>query len=1460
MADPFVQRMMARSQARRAAIGRTAGNPSNKENVGVSDATRTRLKQINSIYTDDSKPTTTPLRTSNLDASESGSTLSSNPARSDNSPNKVLSKRTVDFDHSASLQPETSQAKEQGTTTSPSRPRLKSLARRCQEMKEWEDDYAYHSTSSNQNSQVDVEGSIASDVHGYSQDLDDSNTSAKVFPQISSLMKAEGRSAIKTNGSLSPCHPSALRFDHFPQKYYFGGGPSGMDINSGGGESLGTSNLSMNSSNTPTSSCSSSSYPATPYYFKYPSKLEMPRDKTALHQTETPPASPTKKLVWDKGMLNSLEAQGFTPTASKSRLHYDFKRENHDQSNCSSPVKVSAPQEKIQQPVSPSKVKGMSLAEFVRSSSPDKLKSSGTEKQNTASSCLLASQLSMALVPQTSNNSLQPPKSPPPAPPIVVSCLPKSPCQSPTRELTRVPSPELLPAKERTRDTSPSKVGEMRNRWEEHIRQASPERTHRSRSPGKSVSGPVSPKKITSFQSGNRINEISPKKIEPLASTSPLRGRSPVRPQSPHKYLPQSQGELSNVSSQRKSWRDLNHISPQRKSWRESSPSKPPPVGDIVKGEAPMPEATPLVNEPFMSSVKERAAAFNNAGGRESPKDPAEMSVQERLALFSKKQGAVLVPKAPFGLPVSLKALHGDQASGGRENSSKSSVAHSQPVYKPTKKLALEPSPAITEKLHQIQRGNKSQSPGIDDSNSFESQRNVFKMVKDNWRGNEIHNKVKTERQKEMEVLLNRFKKPKQSSTAKHPTAPKYEVTQTRRYPAESESEYLESDDSYAESTASDDTLVHADTSGPPKPPRLFLESPSSQHLDGHSPLPPPQPSSLQLSPRQQMYPHNRLNSTEIEEVHTSPKKEFVTKVKPGHIYPSLTDIESHSEVPDSQDEEDIKDSSFSESVLTCASMESLGQKIQHAACTSMDRTLPKIAENIEASNYDVNCVMSESTMDALCAIDNAIDEALNDEPTPPKRLRHQDDSPVSAYKTPKINSQTPKPTEDDKENPLTHSISLYRKQKPEVIYTPVRQIARRPDLRSPTPEPVSPSVTVSARIKELQEEVCEQQRVIAQASNAVTVVLQRPEQQGTPQHVEAEKLLLLASQKRQTALNEIQRLKAEGALGQQSWSGDEDTCMGSISISNISVPLKQDFLRKGMNGDDLYHLMVLVKHREQVISSQLLTTPECVVEGAVTFPNLMALHHLTSDFNITLEVYALCTRQQRQHVIKKEQSRMKLTPLKRLQKHDSRVSSPSVQSPGGPFAVRTSAFQLVGFTHLNISTLTRNAWTLEKVLYSSPLDGHLLMRVSCSFEGGIIERGFLTMFEDIGGFGAWNRRWCVLSGLHLRYWRYPDDESKKEACGQIDLRTCTTRRIELVARDICARQHTFQLTCVQPAHSRDVSNLVQEVQGSTLVIKHLLSSDSKEERIIWCNKLNKSLANIRAWDPDALRPEDYQV
>ncbi|XP_063886653.1 anillin-like isoform X2 [Scylla paramamosain] len=1392
--------MMARSHARRAAVAQTLGD---KENVSMSDSTRTRLKHLSALHSGNSSEALSPLQPS-VDNIEPPRTALA-PKKPDISPdrNSRMEPEDMEMHHPVKI-------REKQGPSSPHKPRLTSLAKRCQEINNWDDDYSYHSSS--HGSQVAVGGNSASpkkfDVHGACSLL--ASYPDKVEPlEVEELTK-------NTNFPQSPSRTSST---------------SSYGSVSSGGESSLSSYGSLSSA---------TKAPSSPYIAQHPklqSSLQTP-SKTELSQNTN--ASPTKKLLWDRGLLNSLmnlndglqealvslntdstqlttvrtllkaktnlsnaldqvvEAQGFTPSDSRSKLYYDFKKEQQKNATEGSPSKPFSTTRIPSPPASPSKVRSISLAELIRSNSPQK--SSQVTKQESSAACLP--------VTQTSNTCLLPP----PPPPVVVSCLPKSPVSSPSRLFARVSSPESK-IKERRRDVSPSKVGEMRSRWEQHIRQASPERTDRSRSPRKIES----PKKVISPVKSQQMTSTSNTEI--ASQHAPVNHQSP--PKSPEKY---------NQSG-------FKHFTSEHKRWREVSPQKPGPVGEVVKGEAPMPQAVPLVDQPFSSSVRERAAAFDSAKKQEPQKDPAEMSVQERLAIFSKKQGGALVPKAPFGQPVPAKAL---QIGGGgnQEVGSRSSVAHSQPVQRPPKRMASEAASTFEHHGPVTQKNDKHISDDKKSVTNFEQQRKTFEHIEDNWQDNDISSKVRAERQQEMEVLLNRFKKPKQMPKSNFSENKHQSLNEKPRYHMESESEYLESDESIGESSTSEDSSQD-NMPGPPKPPRLYRdqipEAPPLQDATAkHTQLPPPK-------------------------VRQSPKKEFVPKMKPGCIYPSLSDIESHSEAPDSQDE-DVKDSSFAESVLTCTSMESLGQKIQKAANTGSRRPLSMIEESAYSQTC-VNRAMSESTLEALDAIDDAIDEALDDDlsPTPPKRQCSQGNVSQNVYKTPKINDTPPSHNTEEQDVTLAHSISMYRKQKPDVTCTPVRQIIRRPDLHSPSPEPVSPSVTVSARIKELQEEVSEQQRVIAQASNAVSVVLKRPEQQGTPQHVEAEKLLLLSSQKRQSALNEIQRLKAEGALGQQSWAG-EDTCMGSISISNITVPLKHEFLQRGMKGDDLYHLMVLVKHREQVISSQLMTTPECVVEGAVTFPNLMALHHLTSDFNITLEVYALCTQEPRQMNMKKEQSRMKLTPLKKLHKHESRTASPSVQSPGGPFAVRMSSFQLVGFTHLNICTLTRNAWTLEKVPYSSPLDGHLLMHVNCSFEGGITERGFLTMFEDVGGYGAWNRRWCVLSGMHLRFWRYPDDETRKEASGKLDLRSCTTRHIELVSRDVCARQHTFQLTLLRPAHPGDATNLVQEVKGSSVVTKMLLSADSKEERMVWCNKLNKALANIRAWDPDAMQPQDYQV
>lgn len=37
--------------------------------------------------------------------------------------------------------------------------------------------------------------------------------------------------------------------------------------------------------------------------------------------------------------------------------------------------------------------------------------------------------------------------------------------------------------------------------------------------------------------------------------------------------------------------------------------------------------------------------------------------------------------------------------------------------------------------------------------------------------------------------------------------------------------------------------------------------------------------------------------------------------------------------------------------------------------------------------------------------------------------------------------------------------------------------------------------------------------------------------------------------------------------------------------------------------------------------------------------------------------------------------------------------------------------------------------------------------------------RGFLAMFEYVSGFGVWHRRWCVLRGNILSYWKQEVEE-----------------------------------------------------------------------------------------------------
>ena len=119
--------------------------------------------------------------------------------------------------------------------------------------------------------------------------------------------------------------------------------------------------------------------------------------------------------------------------------------------------------------------------------------------------------------------------------------------------------------------------------------------------------------------------------------------------------------------------------------------------------------------------------------------------------------------------------------------------------------------------------------------------------------------------------------------------------------------------------------------------------------------------------------------------------------------------------------------------------------------------------------------------------------------------------------------------------------------------------------------------------IKELQESVQSEQVVIAQASKALNAALQRPDFHGSMEMVECNRLLLLACQKRQACLEEIGRLKTLG-WGQDASAGN-GACRGTVTVSDIRLPLKPRFLQMRSEGQDtcVYYYICMIKHGPQV-------------------------------------------------------------------------------------------------------------------------------------------------------------------------------------------------------------------------------------------------------------------------------------
>ncbi|CDQ75005.1 unnamed protein product [Oncorhynchus mykiss] len=467
----------------------------------------------------------------------------------------------------------------------------------------------------------------------------------------------------------------------------------------------------------------------------------------------------------------------------------------------------------------------------------------------------------------------------------------------------------------------------------------------------------------------------------------------------------------------------------------------------------------------------------------------------------------------------------------------------------------------------------------------------------------------------------------------------------------------------------------------------------------------------------------------------------------------------------------------------------------------------------------------------------------------------------------------------DDGHN-LPYSIDAYRSTRiKESTERPrVRQvIVRKEDVsRRAAEEPRSQGHTnIKQKMKVLTNEINLQQTVISQASQALNCCTDEEHGKGSQVEAEAERLLLIATEKRGALKAELDCLKGEGPSGQMGQGGDMGVTAskGSISLLELRLPLKADFVCSTGNNPEWsshYFFIMIRAGAENTVATPLASTRSAISGDAITFSTKFTMPDVSNEFAIDIEVYCLVQKRELNPDKRKKPSKSKAITPKRFLAITKSSLTPVVASPGGPNAVRTSNFVLVGSHKLTLASIGKNKFSLEKIKYEGierallrdmfhskvpflcPLEGHLYLKMQCEVGSLVEERGFLTMFEDVSGFGAWHRRWCVLSGYSISYWTYPDDEKRKKPIGRINLANCTSCKVEPANREFCARPNTFELITVRPQRESDIETLVSQCKNTMCVTKNWLCADTKDERNVWMQKLNQILVDLRMWQPDS--------
>ncbi|XP_055691647.1 anillin-like [Lutzomyia longipalpis] len=799
--------------------------------------------------------------------------------------------------------------------------------------------------------------------------------------------------------------------------------------------------------------------------------------------------------------------------------------------------------------------------------------------------------------------------------------------------------------------------------------------------------------------------------------------------------------------------------------------------------------------------VTGRAAFFEASGAiprtqKVTTKDPAEMSLKERMALFERNKGAAPVPKQL----------------GATSAAAATATAAAQQA-KPEEKQQQPQRPGIGTYNQVSKAETKATGGGI--KNTVAALMSSGATISESA----ISQEVKRQRQQEMELLLNRFHQPQKS-------------------------------DSENEGVSMTDNNPPQPPPPPPMPSTSF-GSGGKRRSDGENdhdvtPEEAKRPKKHGNRKSDRLYPSlSDLDSTESEQNCTT-----------ASVSDAAICEEDDNAMDSEETEEDgssLFDGSISRAVMNSIRSAETSRIFSETKDVSsdddeMDEYLNAALE-ISSGSSRRNTPKSGGTPRKGSVSSNSFSYKKN---SPGKHLRFE--TPQTPKKSPRKQMN-----DDEGVVTLVHTVSIYRKQqttKPSPSKVVRRVEVEESETETSAGEGSESSHTesqemhkVQEKISRLQDEVRKQQQIIAQTSQVVNLCAATIEFSGSTEAVEGERHLLVATHRRQAALHEIQSLQVERTLRPRGSPQDK----GRLTVNEITLPLTKDYIRKlAANTISGHHLVCLLKYNETVLATKtVLTLPGLM---AVKFTDVLQMNDVYADFKVTLEIYGMVAERDilpheiKYHIATRKQGGKILTPKGR--KAESRLVMPPTQSPAGPSAVRSPSLVQLGFVIFALKDTQRTAWTLNGTCKDSPLNGTVQMKVSCQLAVSVNHWGFLTMFDDVSGLGNWYRRWCRLHGHTLSYWTYPDDEKKKAPIGSIDLYACCSEKVAPAPRDVCQRMNTLLLELKRPSRDSDKESLIIVKRGNNTIVRYLLSTDTKEERDDWCNNFNKALSLLRSWGP----------